>query len=279
MNEFLQQLADRAEKVIPRNEKDYEKDGLLYCGECHTPKQGKYDVGNGKFLKPPILCKCATEKRDREAEEIKRQDRLLYIERLRREGITDEKLLNSSFENDDTPEHKHSKAFRRYCDKWQKMKEKNIGLIFFGDVGNGKTFYAGCIANEIINRYATPVIATSFPRVLDQLFDIEDKDGYIRRLVNVPLLVIDDLGAERATDYALEQVYKVIDERYKANKPLIVTTNIAFEKLKNPEDVRYMRIFDRVIEMCVPFHFEGKSKREEKAKQKKQEAKELLFGE
>lgn len=277
MNDFLQQLADRSKKIIPKNECDYEKDGLLYCGLCNTPKQGKYPVGDGKYLTPRILCKCETEKRDREAEEARRQKALLDIERLRREGIQDEKLLNCTFSIDNSPQSKHSQAFRRYCDKWQEVRQKNLGLILFGDVGTGKSFYSGCIANEIINRYAMPVIVTSIPRILRQLFDIDDKEGYIRRLVSVPLLVIDDLGAERETDYALEQVYTVIDERYKAEKPLIVTTNLSYEELKNPTDIRYKRIYDRVIEMCVPFNVEGVSRREEKARQKKQEAKKLLF--
>ena len=91
------------------------------------------------------------------------------------------------------------------------------------------------------------------------------------------MLVIDDLGAERETDYALEQVYTVIDERYKSEKPLIVTTNLTYEELKNPTDIRYKRIYDRVIEMCVPFNLSGVSRREQKAREKAQNVKALLL--
>ena len=273
MNEFLQKLAARSTAQITRNEGDYEKDGLLYCGKCNTPKQGEYDVGNGLFLKPRILCRCETEKRDNE-EKLKI---LQKVEELRKTGIQDEKLLNSFFSNDDTPDSKHSKAFRRYCAKWREMQEKNIGLMLFGDVGTGKSYYAGCIANEILSQYITPVIVTSIPRILNRLFETENKNGFIRELANVPLLVIDDLGTERATDYALEQVYTVIDERYKAEKPVIITTNLSYAELKNPTDIRYKRIFDRVIEMCTPFNIEGVSRRQKKAEEKKQLARELLF--
>ena len=89
--------------------------------------------------------------------------------------------------------------------------------------------------------------------------------------------MIDDLGAERETEYALEQIYTVIDERYKARKPLIVTTNLSFEQLKHPEDVEHSRIYDRIIEICVPFNFEGESRRGKKAAERKQAAKALLF--
>ena len=277
MNELLQQIAERSIKSIPMNEGDYVKDGLLYCGKCNTPKQGKFVVSGGKIIMPRILCDCETAKRDREEAEAKRQKQLQYIEDLRKTGIQDSKLLSCSFDCDNNPQSKHSQAFRQYCDKWEEMSRKNIGLIFFGGVGTGKSFYSGCIANEIIKRYLMPVIVTSIPRILNQLFSTKNKNEYIKELVNIPLLVIDDLGAVRETDYALEQVYTVIDERYKAEKPLIVTTNLSYDELKNPADIRLKRIYDRVIEMCVPFNISGVSRREQKAKEKAQNVKALLL--
>lgn len=53
------------------------------------------------------------------------------------------------------------------------------------------------------------------------------------------LLIIDDLGAERGTDYSLERVYDIIDSRYRSNKPIILTTNLTMEQMKNCEDIRY----------------------------------------
>ena len=275
--DLLQMLANRTEKEIPMNEGDYIKDGLLCCGKCNTPKQGKYEVGEGVFLKPRILCKCETEKRDKEEKEEKEKKRLLYIEQLRKSGFQDEKLINYSFENDISADSKQSQAFRRYCDKWQEMREKNIGLLLFGDCGTGKSFYARCIANEILNRYATPVIVTSIPRILNQLFDTENKNENIHRLATAPLLILDDFGTERETDYALEQVFTIIDERYKAEKPIIITTNLNYDQLKKPADIRYKRIYDRIIEMAVPFSLAGLSIRNQKAAEKKAIAKKLLF--
>lgn len=275
---LVEKIAERSNSSIPINECDYKKDGILYCGKCRTPKQGKFNVG-GKTIMPLMLCKCGQEAYEKEEAEKKAKERELYIDGLRRSGIQDEKLLACSFSADDSPKTKHSQAFRRYVDKWSEITEKNIGLLLFGGVGTGKSFYGGCIANEIINRYAIPVIVTSIPRILNNLFGAEDKNKYISRLASIPLLIIDDLGAERETDYALEQIYSVIDERYKANKPLIVTTNLSLEELKNPSDIRYKRIYDRVIEMCIPFNLSGVSRREAKAKAKAQDAKNLLFTE
>ena len=72
MNDFLKQLAERSKKNIPRNEGDYEKDGLLYCGKCHSPKQGKYFAEDGSYITPRILCDCEQEARNRKEEEVKK---------------------------------------------------------------------------------------------------------------------------------------------------------------------------------------------------------------
>lgn len=276
MQDYIEKIAEQSKSNIQINDCDYKKDGIYYCGKCHTPKQGRYKIGN-KIIMPLLLCKCGQAEYEREQAEKKAMERQMYIDRLRKSGIQDEKLLSCSFSVDDTPDTRHSKAFRRYCANFKEITEKNIGLLLFGGVGTGKSFYGGCIANEIIERYTIPVIVTSIPRILNQVFATEDKNAYISELANIPLLIIDDLGAERETDYALEQVYAVIDERYKANKPLIVTTNLTFEQLKNPTDIRYQRIYDRIIEMCVPFNLTGASRREVKAKEKKQAARNLLI--
>ena len=83
----------------------------------------------------------------------------------------------------------------------------------------------------------------------------------------IDLLILDDLGAERSTDYALEQVYNIVDSRYRAGLPVIYTTNLTLEELKNPADMRYARIYDRVLEKCFPVEFRGVSRRKHGARQ------------
>ena len=91
------------------------------------------------------------------------------------------------------------------------------------------------------------------------------------------LLIIDDLGIERNTEYALEQVYAVIDERYKTGLPLIITTNLTISQLRNPEDVAHARIYSRVLEMCTPVHVPGHDRRTTIGKSKQELVKEVLF--
>lgn len=79
-----------------------------------------------------------------------------------------------------------------------------------------------------------------------------------------------NLRRPAGSGYAREQVFNIIDGRYLTRKPLIVTTNLSLKAMKNPKDLAEQRIFDRVLEMCIPVCFDGESLRQEKAKQRMQ---------
>lgn len=164
---------------------------------------------------------------------------------------------------------------RDYVDKWSDFASKNAGLVIWGDVGTGKTFFAACIANALVEQNVS-VKMTNFSTILNDLFAESDKNKYLDRLNKHSLLIIDDLGIERGTEYALEQVYNVIDTRYKSGKPLIVTTNLTLDELKFPTDIPHKRIYDRVLGMCVPVMFNGMNFRKEEAAAKMEAAKKLF---
>ena len=188
--------------------------------------------------------------------------------------FTDSGLYNWTFENDNGKNPNMSRA-KCYVDRWNKMRSENIGLLLWGDVGTGKSYFAACIANALFE-LGVSVRMTNFSAILNDLFSCDDKNEYINKLNESSLLIIDDLGIERDTEYALEQVYNIIDARYKSNKPLIVTTNLSLTELKNPVDTAHKRIYDRVLEMCVPIRFNGENIRCEKAKRKMDTAKRLF---
>ena len=99
----------------------------------------------------------------------------------------------------------------------------------------GKSYLAGCIANALMEK-EIPVHMTNFALILNDLCSpaLRGRNEYISRLCRYPLLIIDDFGMERGTDYGLEQVFNVIDSRYRSGKPLIVTTNLTLDDLQNP---------------------------------------------
>ena len=162
---------------------------------------------------------------------------------------------------------------RRYVEHWKDMQEQNLGLLFWGKPGNGKTFAAGCIANGLLESedlHAPTVKMTTFGTILNKLpgMSAQDKEWYLNGFLTCGLLILDDFGMERQTDYAREQVFSIIDGRYLSRRPLIVTTNLSLKELKHPNDMGQQRIFDRVLEMCIPVCFDGDSLRQEKAKEK-----------
>ena len=245
------------------------EDGLLYCGNCHTRKQRSILWPlSGREMTVSVLCKCGEERQEREEAEIRRKEELDRIRRAKGTCIHDRALLECTFEKDDgmLPQ---IKSARKYVDTWPERKANNDGLLLWGGVGSGKTFYAACIANALIEQGVT-VMMTNFAKILNKLSGMysDDKNAFVASLMSYSLLIIDDLGIERNTEFALEQVFNIIDERYKTRLPLIVTTNLSMNTLKNPEDIAHQRIYDRVLAMCIPVSFQGINHRSLESEQK-----------
>ena len=157
------------------------------------------------------------------------------------------------------------------------MMEKNQGLLFYGGVGTGKTFAAACIANHLLSR-GVPVVMTSFIKLLSSMQTFgNDNERLIANLNRAKLLIIDDLGAERDTDFAQEHVYNIIDSRYRAKLPLIITTNMTIQEIREPNSTRYARIYDRLSKM-LPMEFAGGSWRKDDAARSLTEMKKFLEG-
>lgn len=244
---------------------DYVQDGLLYCGHCGTPKQCRISIGD-KTRIVGCQCSCANRKYEAEREAQKDREKRMHIDDLRVNGISDKAVREYTFDSSKMTQ--ILKSCKKYVDSWETVYKQNYGLLFWGDVGSGKTRAAACIANALIDK-GKPVLMTSFPKILKMGFsDIADS---ILEMNQFPLLVLDDLGVERQSEYALETVYSVIDERYKSGKPLIVTTNLAMKDLENPKSIEYARIYSRVLEMCRPVRCSAGNLRKELANEKQKE--------
>lgn len=153
-----------------------------------------------------------------------------------------------------------------YVDNWQEMKRENTGLLFWGDVGTGKSFTAACIANALMEQEVS-VLMRNMGDFMSG--DFEEREELCRSIASYGLVILDDLGMERGTEYGLETAFRVIDARCESGKPTIITTNLSLQDLKTPKDLMHQRIYDRVLEMCTPICFSGESLREEIHKNKK----------
>ena len=168
---------------------------------------------------------------------------------------------------------------RRYAEHWREMERENQGLLLWGPTGTGKTFAAACIANALAERRMS-VRMTTLGQVLLRLFGLDGgaRMEYLEDLVGCRLLILDDFGMERQTPYAQEQVYELINRRYLSGRPMIVTTNLSHQELTQTPGLERRRIYDRVLERCVPVCFDGTSLRQEKTAERVKRMQTLLTG-
>jgi DNA replication protein DnaC len=138
------------------------------------------------------------------------------------------------------------------------------GLWFEGDVGTGKTTLAMLVSKRAIEAGHSAAIY-SLPRLLARIRRTYDGDAgqlsyleFFRRLTSVDLLHIDDLGAEKRSDWVLEQLYAIVDERYATNRSMVVTTNLDHEALKEQIGERTV---SRLAQMCEPLPMHGTDRR------------------
>lgn len=256
--------AKSAEK-IKAEQGDYILDGLLHCGKCNTPKQCRITV-LGNVRTPYCLCKCAVEERDREEAERQRIAFERSVKEMRRVGFPDDEMKNWTFDKDDGANEHITSVARKYVENFDTMRADGKGLLFYGTVGTGKTFAAACIANALIDK-GFPCLVTNFARLINTISGMYDgKQQYIDGLNRFALLVIDDLATEADTEYRNEIVYNIIDSRYRAGLPLIVTTNLTAEELKNSADIRKQRIYSRLFERCIPLEVKGVDRRRNRLK-------------
>lgn len=238
---------------------DYMQDGLLYCGKCNTARQIRLNLMGMETVKT-CLCKCRSEAYEKECADLREQQERDKLHRLKTTALRDKTYLGWTFDMDDGREPK-MQIIRRYVDQWEKISAENIGLLLWGDVGTGKSFAAACVVNEL-TAMGVACLMTSVGSVEKQLFSCEDKNEFIRDLMKYKLLVLDDLGTERKTEYMQQVVFDIIDARYRSGKPLIVTTNLRPSELKNQSDIASARIYDRVLEMTTSVKFTVKRRGE-----------------
>ena len=245
-----------------------DEDGVKRCAICNEPV---FALIGG--VKRPVECAC-----DRaEADKSKRRK---AVDAARRKAEASPLFCRMytegrfSFARDDAANSNASKTCRKYVEHFGELKQKGYGLFLSGGVGTGKTFYAACIANELISNGIPALMFSSQSFVSAAQSPRGNIDELLRALNSFDLLVLDDFGAERETDFALEVIERFTDSRSLSKKPLIVTSNLAPKDMMNAcTDLRKMRVCDRLRSMCpVSIPVLGNSRRAEQHREKEQEA-------
>lgn len=257
MSEAFEQIVDGISASVPKTEKEYMgEDGLLHCSVCHKRTQTRVEFMG---IEKTVRCICDCRKNELEAEKLREVKEAR--DRQRRVCFEESNMYKWTFENDDMQNPKLSQAMQNYVKHFTKFKAEGKGLLMYGNVGTGKSYYAACIANSLIDNDYT-VLMTNFARLTNKIQGMfEGKQEYIDSLNHYSLLIIDDLGAERKSEYMIEQVFNIVDARYRSGLPMIITTNLMLDELTNPQSTEYSRIYDRILERCHPILVDGMSRR------------------
>ena len=226
-------------------------DGLKYCKVCGEAKEAFFPKGGFMGMKKHSRqCACDRKAYEEEQKYFKDKEHRELVSRNTSICFDESRMEEWTFENADMSDTVMHRA-KKYVDNWEEMKRNHIGCLFWGPVGTGKSFIAGCIANELLKQEVM-VKMTNFNTI------------------------IDDLGVERNSEYALGIIFSVIDRRIRSGRPLIITTNLPLKEIKNETMLDKRRIYDRILEMCTPMYVGGTSKREVIASMKMEKAKTLL---
>lgn len=233
--------------------------GLIYCGLCRTPKQAKVLLlGDERIMN--CICRCESERYKREEEQRRLNER---IRKNKENSKIPAMFADASCDRID--DYKKRTYAERYALKFDEIG--NNGFLLYGDVGTGKSYFAACIANDLLNKGMSVRWLTSMQIVeMSGFFNKSEYDSYLESIAYPDLLIIDDFGAERGTDYALERMHELVDYRISSCKPVIVTTNFELSDMKETTDLRRKRTFDRIFQCCLPIPFRGVSYRQKQAK-------------
>lgn len=258
-------IADRAKAANPPTAEDYTgADGLLHCGVCHELKECPIDV-DGKTLIVRCLCRCGIEARKKTAEEEQRR----HTEERRAEWLNGYETMTfaNSTGNPTMP------TARKIADMWERILEHRISFTLSGGVGCGKTYAAASIANEILSRgYRVWMVSTS--ELLNRL--LSSPDVVTNRLETFELVVLDDFGAERDTEFAAEKMFWAVDTRMRSGLPTIVTTNL--DITADAPSLTYERIFSRLRGDAPQYRCRGEDLRAGRGNEKRKIANEILKG-
>ena len=159
MTSEIKDILENMTTAAPEMEDYIGEDGLLYCGKCHTPKEAYFPEGKELFGRDrhPAECDCQRAAREQRQAAEEHRRHVEAVENLKQRAFADSAMQQWTFENDNGRNPQTGIA-RRYAEHWEEMQAENIGCLFWGNVGNGKSYLAGCIANALMEK-EVPVYA------------------------------------------------------------------------------------------------------------------------
>ncbi len=240
------------------------------CDECGEPKTRYTFAGREAWVRE---CECerrAEAERRAKARDEEKRWRKERLDRLFEQSALGPRFRACTFESwSERPgtTQAHQAAWR-YAEEFEERTREGRGLLLFGGGGNGKSHLAAAIVNRLVAENVACVFQT-VPTLLRRVRATFARDAgaseeeILGALVDVPLLVLDDAGAEKHTEWGESTLYYLVDERYRRRLPLVVTSNL---NLSGLEEAIGFRAVDRLMETCELVEVTGTSYRQELAR-------------
>ena len=264
-----------------------------YCGSLRYTKGFTFRT-RVIWMSEPECCSCPeavvaykkaiAEKQTKKAAEQKKEEDLklrVRIQKIIGESGMGRRFLCRTFETFKVTK-ENQKAYtmaKEYADSFDDLMPKRgqpepgrNGLFIAGPTGTGKTHLAAAIANQLIHK-GNPVICMTMIDLLARIRKTFNREGVDESTVlnlykTVPLLIIDDIGKETPTEWAISTIYNIINGRYEEYMPTIVTTNYDVNTLiermtpKGGDSTTAEATIDRLMEMCIGMAMTGPSWRQ-----------------
>ncbi len=236
-SEYLKDLEEKVYQLLAEKENLFTRYGL--SAESFEPDWDCKKCSDRGYLEPGVVCDCISARKNNSI--------------IEKSGLTGE-MRTKTFDNFDLSYYKDSSYVQ---DKVQKAlvfvdnvhnnrKQKNIYLV--GDVGTGKTHLSLAIANQLLAYNHTVIYKRTddlIDIIIEYKFEDKSKKQELEVLKNADLLVIDDLGAEKISEFASNQIRIILEERSNLNKAMIINSNYGMDKI---QEYYGLRISDRIIE-------------------------------
>jgi len=246
------------------------KDGEIIsrCKVCGEPNGICKEI-TGRKLACKVGCKCSRDRLQQQQFKEQLEERKFIINKYFGEISDNKSYIDCTFKNWDfgkVPKENHA-IFYNYAKSFKNNLNHNIGMFVCGSAGNGKTFSSACVVNEIEEQNYIGLII-QLPKLIEKS-EMFKSDGLTssmiyKKLRYADLVVLDDFGIDKKFDK--EKIYTIINEIYMSKKPLIITTNLTMEEMKE----YHSRIRSRINTMCpIVVSFKDNNLRGEEGKKKK----------
>lgn len=237
-------------------------DGLRRCKVCGKKLETILHFNSPALkhmdgMKVNCICICDKARREKIEKEMQMLAKKSDAPIMRAECFKSKAMHDMIFKNDDSPNSEAGSTTRGYV---RSFNNNSKWLFIYGTYGTGKSFYAACIANALIDKGYSVRMGTGADYEAE-IFAAQDKAAAYQKLLDYDLLILDDFASERKSDYMFEVLYNIINDRYNAKKPIVFTSNMTTEETGNPTDPRIRRIMSRIWERGYPVEMVGQDRR------------------